>query len=138
MSVAVLNNMFAPYISNAATHADTTHSMVNDLNVAKNAAKLISTSEEVIRMINYNHIPGLALYSPDLVNGSTFMTAAGVDVTITIGLDESIWVNDAKLIGRDLLVSNGVMHVVDKVPIPSPALIEIYFLTSADRLDPER
>jgi uncharacterized surface protein with fasciclin (FAS1) repeats len=115
MSLAVLNTNFSPHILNAIQHIDTTHFIVNSATVSENAADIVSSPAEVIRMINYNHIPGYALYSPSLTNGSSFKTAAGVNVTVTTGFDGSVWINDAKIVQTDLLVSNGVVHVVDKV-----------------------
>lgn len=115
MSLAVLNSDFSTIMANATNFPDTTYFIVNDPAVPLDAAKIASSDEEVVRMINYNHIPGRVLHSPQFTNGSRFATAAGVDVTITVGDDEKIWVNDARVTRMDVLVSNGVVHVVDKV-----------------------
>jgi hypothetical protein len=143
MSLAVLNANFSPLITNITTTPSTTHFLVDDADVSSRAAEIVSSPEEVVRFIEYNHVPGQALYSPMLTNGSTFRTGAGVDVTITTGVDGTIWVNDAKVIRRDLLVSNGVVHVVDKVRDPSlqdhhPSFLPIAHTTQvldASRLD---
>lgn len=109
--MAVLNSAFTPYIEQAQTRLDTTHFFIDSPNLP---AGLTATPEEIIKDIQYNHIPGMVLYSPDLRNGSSFTTAAGLDVTITLGLDGSIWVNDANITRTDLLVSNGIAHVIDR------------------------
>ena len=115
MSLAVLNEHFAPYIKNASTCVDTTHFVVNDPNVVRSESKITTPPEEVIKNIQYSHIPGLILHQAEMKNGSSFQTAAGINVTITMGMNGVIWVNDARITRSDLLVSNGVAHVIDRV-----------------------
>ncbi|KAK5019021.1 hypothetical protein LTR60_000443, partial [Cryomyces antarcticus] len=50
-------------------------------------------------------------YSSLLKDGSTFQTIQGNNVTITVE-NGSTYVNDAKIIDRDFLTSNGVIHVI--------------------------
>jgi uncharacterized surface protein with fasciclin (FAS1) repeats len=81
-------------------------------------ANITSSVQETVSLIEYAVIPGRIIYSPFLTNGSSFATAAGVNVTITV-LDGSTYVNNARITQPDVLVYNGVLHVIDKVIIPS-------------------
>ncbi|KAK2767593.1 hypothetical protein FQN54_003751 [Arachnomyces sp. PD_36] len=70
-------------------------------------------------------IVGLVAYSPLLVDGAVFQTQAGTDLYITSNLDGTILVNDATIIQNDIVIENGVVHVIDKV------------LSSAQTQDPQ-
>ena len=48
-----------------------------------------------------------------LTDGKTLQTLLGINLTITV-LDGSIYVNAAKVVAPDYLLSNGVMHVIDR------------------------
>ena len=54
--------------------------------------------------------------STDLVSGDV-VTLAGIPVTITVS-DTGIMVNDATVTTPDIVASNGVIHVIDKVLLP--------------------
>ena len=63
--------------------------------------------------MDYHMVQGQVLYSPDLVNGMKIQTVGGKDVTITVLENGTTYVNDAKVIYSDYLISNGVMHVIE-------------------------
>jgi Fasciclin domain len=52
-------------------------------------------------------------YSSLLTDGKTLQTVIGSDVTITVR-NGSIYVNAAKVVDPDYLLSNGVLHVLDR------------------------
>ena len=56
---------------------------------------------------------GEVAYSSLLTDGKTSQTVIGSDVTITVR-NGSIYVNAAKIVDPDYLLSNGVMHVLDR------------------------
>lgn len=56
---------------------------------------------------------GKVAYSSTLKNGETLTTTTGDTVTITIS-GGNVFVNNAKVVIPDLLVSNGVVHVIDR------------------------
>ena len=59
---------------------------------------------------------GFAAYSPYLINGALFRTVEGVDVSISTADDGSIFINgDASIVTEDIVIANGVVHVIDKV-----------------------
>jgi uncharacterized surface protein with fasciclin (FAS1) repeats len=64
-------------------------------------------------------IPDFVGYLPFLKNGATYTTQGGGNVTITVtgtvGKDAQYFVNNAKIVASNLILSNGVAHVVDQV-----------------------
>lgn len=72
------------------------------------------TTSSALQYVEYNCIRGAVLYTPLLENGATFQTVQGNNITITV-VGNDTFVNSAKVIGRDYLVSNGVAQVIDNV-----------------------
>lgn len=70
------------------------------------------TSQQLAKLVEYHVIPNKVIYSSDFRNG-TIATSSHGNVTITV-LNGTIFVNSAKIIYSDILVSNGVIHVIDK------------------------
>lgn len=68
--------------------------------------------------MTYHVINGTIGYSSGLENGTTLETVNGESVTITIG-DGGIFVNNAKVVTSDILIANGVVHVIDEVLNPT-------------------
>lgn len=64
--------------------------------------------------LKYAVVQDQVLYSPFLANGSSLKTVLGKNLTITVFNGET-YVNDAKIIWKDILVANGVVHAIDKV-----------------------
>jgi Fasciclin domain len=77
------------------------------------------TSEEGLLELNsillYHVVPGTIL-STDLTDGGAATTAQGSDVNISLA--NGPMVNDANIVTPDVLASNGVIHVIDKVILP--------------------
>ena len=48
-------------------------------------------------------------------------TVNGASVTLAVGSDGSVTVNDAKVVTADVEADNGVIHVIDKVLLPPDA-----------------
>lgn len=67
--------------------------------------------EQVASILQYHVIVGTVGYSSTLMNMS-LETVQGGNVTITV-TDDGVFVNSAKVIIPDVLVSNGVVHVID-------------------------
>jgi uncharacterized surface protein with fasciclin (FAS1) repeats len=55
--------------------------------------------------------------SGDLSDDMTAATVQGGE--ITIDLDNGVMVNDASVVTADIEAGNGVIHVIDKVILPS-------------------
>jgi uncharacterized surface protein with fasciclin (FAS1) repeats len=59
-------------------------------------------------------IPNFVGYLPNLVNGSTLTTLTGSVVTVTIQGD-NYFINNALIVSSNLILENGVAHVIDQV-----------------------
>ncbi|KAL3779920.1 hypothetical protein HJC23_005417 [Cyclotella cryptica] len=62
------------------------------------------------------HVLGVIALSSDLVSGDV-ETLNGDPVTVTVN-DTGVMVNDASVVTADVIASNGVVHVIDKVLLP--------------------
>jgi uncharacterized surface protein with fasciclin (FAS1) repeats len=67
---------------------------------------------QLTSILEYHVVKGVIGYSSGLTN-TTLPTVGGGNVTISIE-DGSVFVNSAKVILPDVLVANGVVHVIDK------------------------
>ncbi|KAL9083349.1 MAG: hypothetical protein Q9165_008549 [Trypethelium subeluteriae] len=77
------------------------------------------TNTQLARVLEYHVINGTVGYSTLLTNGETISTLDnGLDVTITLPGNGSVKVNQANVVIPDVLVANGVVHVIDSVLIP--------------------
>lgn len=68
--------------------------------------------EDISRITNYHMIPGQALYSTDLQN-ATLSTLAGEDLNVSV-IDGVAFINSARVESTDVLINNGVMHVISE------------------------
>jgi hypothetical protein len=71
------------------------------------------TTEEAAAILQYHVINGTVAYSSTLSNG-TIPTLGGDNITITI-IDGEVFVNRARVVTADILLANGVLHVLDSV-----------------------
>lgn len=83
--------------------------------IISDAARNLST-DALAAILTYHVINGTVAYSTDLTNGQEIATAAGEDasVVITIQDDGDVFVNDARVIVPNILLSNGVLHIIDQ------------------------
>jgi uncharacterized surface protein with fasciclin (FAS1) repeats len=72
---------------------------------------------QLIAVLTYHVVPG-KVYSKDLKNGMKAKTAQGSEITITLK-DGKAMVNNATVTTADIEASNGVVHVIDTVILPS-------------------
>jgi uncharacterized surface protein with fasciclin (FAS1) repeats len=109
-----------------------TYFAANDPSVVQAAQQSNTSEQDVLTLINYSVIPGRILFSSSLTNQSSFRTRANINLTITT-LNGSTYVDDAKITEMDILVANGVVHVIDKVSVASQ-LVESLALTNFDNV----
>ncbi|RBA17786.1 hypothetical protein FPRO05_11501 [Fusarium proliferatum] len=74
----------------------------------------LKTLQEVLKY----HIVDDVLFSTDLANVSV-PSLQGADLTFTVAEDGSAWVNGAKILFTNVLLFNGVAHVIDGVLNPA-------------------
>ena len=72
--------------------------------------------DQLTAILTYHVVPGKVM-STDLSDGMTATTVEGGD--IMIDLDDGVMINDASVTQADIETSNGVIHVIDAVIMPS-------------------
>ncbi|WP_170770003.1 fasciclin domain-containing protein [Ruegeria lacuscaerulensis] len=72
--------------------------------------------DQLVAVLTYHVVPGKVM-SGDLSDDMKAATVQGGDVTID--LDNGVMVNDASVVQADIETTNGVIHVIDKVILPS-------------------
>ena len=112
-----------PFTVFAPTDAAFTQ-LLSDLGVS---ASYLLGHPQLAEILTYHVVAGKVM-STDLTDGMTPATVNGE--TITIDLDGGVKVNDANVTTADIEASNGVIHVIDKVLIPSdfelyPTVVDI-------------
>lgn len=73
--------------------------------------------DQLIKILTYHVVSGKVLAS-DVVKLDSAKTLNGQSVDITV-TDAGVQVDAAQVIKTDILTSNGVIHVIDKVILPS-------------------
>jgi transforming growth factor-beta-induced protein len=76
---------------------------------------IASLSKEDLTNILLYHVVPASVFSSDLSEGSV-ETAGGA--RITVSLDGGVKINDSNVIIADVMTTNGVIHVIDKVLLP--------------------
>ena len=69
------------------------------------------------QILLYHVVPGKVLAS-DVVGLSSATTAQGSDIAIVVS-GSTVMINNAKVVKTDVMASNGVIHVIDTVIVPS-------------------
>lgn len=77
---------------------------------------LLNDIPALTAVLTYHVVPG-AVMSGDLSDGMMATTVQGSDITIGVG--DSVTVNDATVVIADIETSNGVIHAIDQVILPS-------------------
>ncbi|MFL0682458.1 MAG: fasciclin domain-containing protein [Algoriphagus aquaeductus] len=72
---------------------------------------------QLVAVLTYHVVPGKVM-SSDLKDGMKAKTAQGGEVTISLKGGKAM-VNDATVTAADIEASNGVVHVIDTVILPS-------------------
>jgi transforming growth factor-beta-induced protein len=101
--------------------APTDDAFVAALEAMMMTAEELLASDDLAGILTYHAVAGFVL-STDLVAGEqTVATVAGPDVTVNV-TDEGVTVNDANVLMTDIVGTNGVIHVIDGVLLPPPAM----------------
>jgi uncharacterized surface protein with fasciclin (FAS1) repeats len=116
LGLVTLTDQYSALLQNLSDEKNVTYFATNSPSAPQVVQQItnISSPNQVSEILQYNIIQTQMLYSHSFTNGSSFITQAGINVTITT-FNESTYVNDAKIIWGDILVANGVLHVIDKV-----------------------
>ena len=76
---------------------------------------LLADTEALTAILTYHVVPGKVM-SGDLSDGMMAATVNGAE--ITVGLGDTVMINDATVTTADIETSNGVIHVIDAVILP--------------------
>lgn len=71
------------------------------------------TTDQLTSILTYHVINGTVGYSSELTDGQQIPTLGGGQITINIE-DGNVLVNNARVVTPNVLVRNGVVHVIDK------------------------
>ena len=72
--------------------------------------------DKLVEILTYHVVAGKVL-SSDLSDGMKAKTVEGSDITVHIN-DSGVKINEANVFAADIMASNGVVHVIDRVIIP--------------------
>lgn len=78
---------------------------------------LLKDKEKLTSILTYHVVAG-DVRAADVVNINTAETANGQTLSIDAG-NGGVTINDAKIVQTDIKTSNGVIHVIDAVLLPS-------------------
>lgn len=97
--------IFAPTDEAFATAPATTLKMFQD------------DPEKLAEVLKYHVVTGIVPAS-EVIQARTLKTLQGEPITVTV-TDEMVEVNDSKVLMTDVTGSNGIIHVIDAVMLPS-------------------
>ena len=82
---------------------------------------LLADREKLASILTFHVVPGKVMAS-DIVksNGATPTTVNGLPLDVVLR-DGRVYVNGARVVTADIVASNGVIHVIDAVLVPSAA-----------------
>ena len=83
---------------------------------------LLADPDALTNVLLYHVAPG-AVMSSDLTDGQSIGTVQGSPVTIGVS-DGAYTVNDANIVGPDMVASNGIIHAIDAVLLPPDMSVE--------------
>jgi uncharacterized surface protein with fasciclin (FAS1) repeats len=84
------------------------------------------TVDNLLKPENKEQLKGILLYhvhAGDAIKAADvktmkLSTANGKELSVKVGADKSVWINDARVIKTDVICSNGVIHWIDGVVMP--------------------
>ncbi len=88
------------------------------------------TDEELSMVVSYHVVQGNVTYSTNIGN-TTVKALSGADLHLRV-IDGEVFVNSAKVVRPDILVDNGVIHVIDKYVPSRPTFPLVAWITMPD------
>lgn len=93
------------------------------------------TADQLTGILEYHVLNDTLAYSTDLKNDIQYTAVNGRNLTIRID-NGSIFVDSARVVTPNLLVANGVVHIIDKYVQNSPRILMCHWLKSSSVLNP--
>jgi hypothetical protein len=78
---------------------------------------LPENKDKLVTILTYHVVPGKVTAS-EVITMQSAPTANGSDLKISI-VDETVFINDSRIVATDIEASNGIIHVVDSVILPN-------------------
>jgi uncharacterized surface protein with fasciclin (FAS1) repeats len=78
---------------------------------------LPENKDKLVAILTYHVVPG-KVTAADVVTMQTAPTVNGDDLSIRV-VDDTVFINDSRVVATDIGASNGVIHVVDTVILPN-------------------
>ena len=78
---------------------------------------LPENKDKLVKILTYHVVAGKVM-AAEVVTLQTATTANGPDVAIRV-VDDTVFINDSRVVATDIGASNGVIHVVDTVILPN-------------------
>ncbi|KAF4124460.1 FAS1 [Geosmithia morbida] len=80
--------------------------------------------DDLGRVMAYHLVHDQVIVSSDLTNGSHLPTLAGDDLSLTVRVaGNDRYVNSAQIVQPDILIANGIMHLISNVLNPDSAVL---------------
>lgn len=108
-----------PLLDSLLTKPDKTLFLPNSAKALANILSSPTFANATLRgyMGQYTHCSKL-VFSTDFVDGALVMTDAGVPVVVTV-LEGKVYINNAEVLESDVLITNGVFHIIDEYVLVS-------------------
>jgi uncharacterized surface protein with fasciclin (FAS1) repeats len=78
---------------------------------------LPENKDKLVAILTYHVVPG-KVSAAEVITMQSAPTANGSDLAIRV-VDETVFINDSRVVATDIGASNGVIHVVDSVILPN-------------------
>lgn len=89
-----------------------------------------NANRELLAGILTYHVISGKIYSNQVAPGTEATTVNGATVAFSLNDDGELFINDARIIGTDVIASNGVIHIIENVilpPAPQTTTVDIGF-----------
>jgi hypothetical protein len=81
-----------------------------------------ASSDTMSKVLKYHAVQGSAVFLSDITN-TTVKTVQGSSLTLSVGAEGTVYVDGARVLVPNILLSNGVAHIIDGVLNPDAAYI---------------
>lgn len=113
MSAAVGALTATKLVDTVESIADLTVFIPNDEAFISAASAFANASVETLTsVLTYHAVAGAVVFASDVTN-TTVPTVNGNDLTLSIGTDGTVYVDNAKVVLPNIILSNGVAHIID-------------------------
>lgn len=84
------------------------------------------TADQLSGILEYHVLNGTLAYSTDLKNDTQYTSVDGRNITVRIE-NGSVFVDSARVVTPNVLVANGVVHVIDKYDFDYPSAMNVSY-----------